>query len=152
MSNQISFYVAESENHLKSALQNARLYQKPRIKMLILIVQGIYSTQELAKKTKCNRDSIRKWKNLYCANGFDALLADERGGKTFGALTEEDNKKINRKLSHPDTQFLTYKELANWINDTFELKLTYSNLNAYIKRHFATKFKPGRKKKLKRAA
>lgn len=143
-----SFTVLESEYHLKSMLQTARLFQKPRIKMLLLLVRGVISTTELAKRTKCNRDSIRNWKKIYLERGIEGLYADERGGKTFGAISDENKAIIKKKLAHPATSFASYKALAEWINQRFDLNLSYSNLNAYIKRHFSDKFKPRKKKKL----
>ena len=72
--------VTETRESLTKLLGKSTSATKPRIKMLLAIVDGIISTQELVIKTKANRDSIRNWKNSYQAGGLQQLLKDNRGG------------------------------------------------------------------------
>jgi len=113
--------------------------------MLLSIVNGITSTNELVFKTKSNRDSIRKWKNTYRSNGLDGLLQEGRGGKRHGALNEDQKKELQKKLTNPKGGFTSYKQAAEWINKTFEVEMNYHAVNMYLKRNFGTKLKVGRK-------
>lgn len=118
---------------------------KPRIKMLLAILGGITSTQELVIKTKSNRDSIRNWKNTYREHGIEGLLGETRGRKQPGAIGTKEKLQLEQKLSDPKGGFTSYKQAMDWINNTFGLQMEYHAVNKYLKRTFGTKLKVGRK-------
>ena len=113
--------------------------------MLLAIVGGITSTNDLAHKTKCNRDSIRKWKNIYRSKGLEGLLAEGRGGNRPSALDDKQKEELKMKLSNPKGGFTSYKQATEWINKTFDVDMNYHAVNMYLKRSFGTKLKVGRK-------
>lgn len=137
--------VKETSEQLSKLLAASSSSVKPRIKMLIAITNGINATNELALKTKANRDSIRNWKNLYCIKGIEGLLKEGRGGKRHGGLNEGQNAMLQKKLSEPKGGFTSYKQATNWINATFDVEMGYQAVNKYLKRNFKTKLKVGRK-------
>lgn len=137
--------VTESIDDLVKLLTRCSTSAKPRIKMLLAIISGITSTNELAHKTKSNRDSIRKWKNTYRSKGLEGLLAEGRGGNRPGALNNEQKGELEKKLSNPKGGFTSYKQAADWINTTFGVDMNYHAVNMYLKRNFGTKLKVGRK-------
>lgn len=140
-----SIAVTESVEQLTKLLGSSSPSTKPRIKMLLAIVNGITATNELAHKTKANRDSIRNWKNIYRSAGLDGLLKESRGGKRHGALDEQQKAKLQKKLSEPKGGFTSYKQATEWINATFGVSMNYHAVNMYLKRNFGTKLKVGRK-------
>jgi transposase len=137
--------VKETSEELKLLLQKSTTSAKPRIKMLLAILNGIISTQDLVLKTKSNRDSIRNWKNTYRNEGIEGLLGESRGRKTPGAITPEVKLQIKERLSNPKGGFTSYKQAGEWINTTFGLEMEYHAVNKYLKRNFGTKLKVGRK-------
>ncbi len=137
--------VKESATELAKLIANSTPAIKPRLKMLLAIVNGITSYNELIAKTKSNRESIRQWKNIYSRNGIGGLLEDNRGGKRHGAINEKQKVELRKKLSDPKGGFTSYKQAAAWINKTFELEMNYHAVNMYLKRNFGTKLKVGRK-------
>ena len=142
--------VKETSEELSSMIKKASSYAKPRLKMLLAISEGITSTQDLVDKTKANRDSIRNWKNTYRATGLNGLLNDKRGGNNPSAMSTEQKQQLSAKLSEPKEAFTSYKEAANWINETFNLQMNYHAVNKYLKRNFGTKLKVGRKTHIKK--
>jgi len=80
---------------------------KPRVKMLMSIQEGIVSTQELVKKTKCNRNSIAGWKKIYQEYGIGILLEENHGGNREAAIKEEHKIQLKQKLSEPKEGFTT---------------------------------------------
>ena len=140
-----SITVKESAEQLNKLISNSTSSTKPRLKMLLAIANGIISTNELVFKTKSNRDSIRKWKNIYRSKGLEALLQEGRGGKRHGALDEKQKAELQKKLAHPKGGFTSYKQAADWINKTFGVEMSYHAVNMYLKRNFGTKLKVGRK-------
>lgn len=137
--------VKESKEELTSLLSKSTVATKPRLKMLLAIVDGITSTQELVFKTKANRDSIRNWKNTYRDKGIKGLLGETRGRKQPGAIGPKEKLQLQKKLSDPKGGFTSYKQAMDWINKTFDLQMEYQAVNKYLKRNFGTKLKVGRK-------
>lgn len=137
--------VKETPEELKLLLQKATVSTKPRIKMLLAVLNGITSTQDLVLKTKANRDSIRNWKNIYRSQGIKGLLGENRGGKNPGAIGPEVKLQLKEKLSNPKGGFTSYKQAVDWINTTFGLEMEYHAVNKYLKRNFGAKLKVGRK-------
>ena len=113
--------------------------------MLLAIVNGITSTQQLVLKTKANRNSIAIWKNVYSEQGIDGLLQEARGGRRPSAISAGQKLQLEQKLSDPKGGFTSYKQAMDWINQTFGLQMEYHAVNKYLKRNFGTKLKVGRK-------
>ena len=137
--------VKETFEDLSSLLKKSTDSIKPRIKMLLAIVHGTTSTQELSLKVKVNRNSIGNWKSIYRQKGIGGLLEDERGGKRPAAINAKQKLQLHQKLSDPKGGFASYKEAMEWINKTFGLEMEYHAVNKYLKRNFKTKLKVGRK-------
>ena len=137
--------VKETPEELKLLLQKATVSTKPRIKMLLAVLNSITSTQDLVLKTKANRDSIRNWKNIYRSQGIKGLLGENRGRKNPGAIGPEVKLQLKEKLSNPKGGFTSYKQAVDWINTTFGLEMEYHAVNKYLKRNFGAKLKVGRK-------
>jgi transposase len=140
-----SITVKETAEELSKLLNKSTPSVKPRIKMLLAIVNGITATSELSHKTKANRNSILNWKNIYRSSGLDGLLKEGRGGKRRGALDEQQKSKLQKRLSDPKSGFTSYKQATEWINATFGVEMNYHAVNMYLKRNFGTKLKVGRK-------
>ena len=139
-----SITVREPAEQLTILLGTSSPSIKPRIKMLLAIINGTTATNELAHKTKANRDSIRNWKNIYRSAGLNGLLKEGRGGKRHGALDEQQKAKLEKKLSDPKDGFTSYKQATEWINATFGVAMNYHAVNMYLKRNFGTKLKVAR--------
>ena len=137
--------VKETPVELTKLLNKSAHSVKPRIKMLLAITQGIVSTQELVGKVKANRNSILNWKNAYQLNGLQGLLEESRGGTRPSAINEKQKTQLQQKLSNPKSGFTSYTQAVDWINETFGLQMNYHAVNKYLKRHFGTKLKVGRK-------
>jgi len=113
--------------------------------MLLAILDGVTSTQDLVSKTKANRDSIRNWKNTYRDEGIEGLIGETRGRKQPGAIGPKEKLQLQKKLSDTKGGFTSYKQAKDWINKTFGLEMEYHAVNKYLKRNFGTKLKVGRK-------
>ena len=137
--------VTETAEELIRMIGKSTSSTKPRLKMLLGIVNGTTSTNELAHKTKSNRDSIRNWKNTYRTKGLAGLISEGRGGNRQGALNDQQKIELEKKLSDPKGNFTSYKQATEWINATFGVEMNYHAVNMYLKRNFGTKLKVGRK-------
>jgi len=141
----LTITVKESKEDLMTLLRKSSIATKPRIKMLLAILDGVTSTQDLVSKTKANRDSIRNWKNTYRDEGIEGLIGETRGRKQPGAIGPKEKLQLQKKLSDTKGGFTSYKQAKDWINKTFGLEMEYHAVNKYLKRNFGTKLKVGRK-------
>lgn len=142
--------VKESVEELQKLIKKSDLKFRPRLKMLFHIASGITSTEELVIKAKANRNSISTWKKRYLKGGIELLLSDKRGGNNPSSISSEQKLAIYEKLSNPIETFTSYKQAAEWINDTFSVQMSYHAVNQYLKRSFGTKLKVGRKSHVKK--
>lgn len=130
---------------LRPLLKSASYLQKPRVKLLLLMQGGIVATQTLAAKLKVSDNCIGKWKNRYQLDGLNGLLKERRRGNRTGGITAAIHTQIKARLCNPKTGFTSYKQAQGWINQTFGLQMQYHVVNKYLKYHFHTKLKVGRK-------
>jgi transposase len=137
--------VHETEEALRHLLKGVSIAARPRLKMLLLLHKGILSSKELAAKVGASTDSIANWKQRYKAKGLKALLKENRGGHKTGAISKEVHSLIEQRLGDHKGGFTSYTEAVTWINETFKLSMKYQAVNKYLKYHFDTKLKVGRK-------
>ena len=146
MAKLLTIEVKESVWELTKLQKRSGSAVSPRIEMLLSILSGVQSTQDLAKKTKSNRDSIRNWKNTYVKEGLTGLVADNRrGGNRKASLGAAQKQQLLAKLSDPKQGFTSYKAATEWINEYLKVGMKYHAVNKYLKRNFKTKLKVGRK-------
>jgi transposase len=145
MSIRVAITVNETAEELKKHLGKASLHQRPRIKMLLLILKGESSTSGLAAATGANTDSIANWKKKYNSGGLDALLHDARGGDFRSGLTDDQKERIRQKVFEPTDALTSYKQAQTWLKETLEVEKNYHAVNKYLKRNFGVKLKVGRK-------
>lgn len=137
--------VREDKETLQKYLRRASVSSKCRLKMLLWIKKGMHSTQQLAAKLGVCRNCIAVWKKLYQREGVGALLQEKRGGHKQGGISKDHHVLIEAKLREVKGGFTSYKQAQAWINERFGLQMKYDAVNKYLKHHFHTKLKTGRK-------
>lgn len=137
--------IQEKDEDLQALLKRSSPINKPRIKLLLLMQQGLVSTQTLAAKLKVSDTCIGKWKKRYQREGLEGLLKERRGSNRKGAITAAIHQQIKERLCDPKAGFTSYKQAQAWINATFGLSMKYHAVNKYLKYHFHTRLKVGRK-------
>ena len=137
--------VKERAEELRHWLKGASLAARPRLKMLLLIQKDVLRSSALAAKVGVSTASIAAWKQHYKAAGLQALLQENRGSHKIGAINRQAHRLIEKRLAAPKGGFTSYKEAVAWINATFKLCMKYHAVNKYLKYHFHTKLKVGRK-------
>ncbi len=86
--------IKENKKTLAALLRWSTQASKPRIKMLLAILRGVTSTQDLVHETRSNRDTIRNWKSTYTRQGITGLIEETRGRKK--SITVEKDKLVLR--------------------------------------------------------
>lgn len=137
--------IREPMEELQRLYKRSSSIIKLRLKLLLLIQQGVVATQVLAAKLKVSDNCIGKWKKRYQQEGLEGLLKERRGGNRKGAIGAAIHQQIKKRLSDPKAGLTSYKQAQAWINATFGLSMKYHAVNKYLKYHFHSKLKVGRK-------
>ena len=118
--------------------------------MLLLIVGGQTSSQDLAAKTGVSRNTIANWKRSYSEGGIEQLTSDLRGGDFKSNISAADKNKIEKKLSDPKKAFTSFTQAQAWLKEELGIDKNYHAVNKYLKRNFGAKLKVGRKSHVKK--
>lgn len=154
MSLPLSIHIKESINDLRRLQRKHGELIGKRLQVLIEIKRheskGGISKRELSKITGVNHNSIVKWRKQYLEHGLDILLKHGRKGFKPSIITQEEHHLLEAKLSDPTNGLQGYKELLQWVEETFGKQMKYTTLYEYVKRHFKTKIKVARKSHIKK--
>jgi len=146
----VELSIIESSEDLKKLLSKAPIHHRPRLKMLVLISQGIHLNATLAAKTGAGLRSIVRWKQTYSSNGLEGLLSDKRGGDYRSSIDEAGKAKLEAKLSDPKGAFTSFGQAQAWIKEELNVDMNYHAVNKYLKRNFGASLKVGRKSHVKK--
>lgn len=142
----VKLSIQEHAEDLKKRYRKASNHQRPRLKMLLLILsEDIDINSALAAKTGASLRSIQRWKKAYAAGGLDGLLSDKRGGDHRSSISAEAKEQLWTKLSEPKGAFTSFGQAQAWIKEYLGVEMNYHAVNKYLKRNFGAKLKVGRK-------
>jgi transposase len=150
MAKSVVVTVKENISDLKGLYGKAPIHLRPRYKMLLLIVGGQTSSQDLAAKTGVSRNTIANWKRSYSEGGIEQLTSDLRGGDFKSNISAADKNKIEKKLSDPKKAFTSFTQAQAWLKEELGIDKNYHAVNKYLKRNFGAKLKVGRKSHVKK--
>lgn len=124
-------------------------------RLLVLIVIKMHESTGISKnalslQTGVNHNSIVKWRKMYQEGGIEKLIVHGRKGPKSKLFTAEEHEQLSSHLHNPSNGINGYKELLAWVNRTMNKQLKYSTLVGYVKKHFGTKIKVGRKSHIKK--
>ena len=142
--------VSEDILFLKRAIKVGSSSFRCRIKMLLLIHSGVHNNTSLAHKAGSGVRSIVRWKQIYLLGGYEALIADNRGGDRKSNIDSATKQRIKEKLSEAQCAFTSYKQAQEWISEELQIDKQYHAVYQYLRRNFGTKLKVGRKSHIKK--
>jgi len=146
MAKALQFPIKEKLEKLQQLKRQSPVHIRPRIQMLILLKQEkSLSKIALSERLGVDPNSIQSWRMQYRKEGIGKLLADNRGGNRKSRIDAKTHQTIRKRLSNPKGALKSYKELCQWVEDRFGLKVPYSTLNGYVKRTMGAGLKVARK-------
>ena len=138
--------VAESAAELKQLYKQVTPTKQKRIQLLLLIKKGQHQSKDsLALALGISGQSVHTWRTNYKKGGLPLLLASQRGGFKQAAIPLKVKEQLDKRLSSPVEGFTSYKQVQQWLKESFGIEMKYSALYQFLKRHFGVKLKVGRK-------
>ncbi len=121
-----------------------------RIQMLILIKQGTYCyLTEVSKALSRHIRTVHNWVTMYRDKGIEGLLGFERGGNRKAVIQGDMYEELKLMLADPTNQITSYVELHQWLKDK-GVEIKYKAMYKFVRAHFKTKLKVGRKSNIKK--
>lgn len=143
--------ITESVEELKSLMgQCSQVYQKQRLSMLYLLRSGqAKNRKQVADLLGVHRTTIGNWLLSYETGGLEKLLERRYPPGAVPALTEEQRELLRAELREPDG-FSSYKEIQQYISDTFGVNMKYNAVYALVHDKWKAKLKVPRKSHIKK--
>ena len=143
--------VKESDNELKQLYKQLSPSKQKRIQLLLLLKKGKHQSKDsLALALGVSGQSVHTWRRNYLKGGLPLLLQDQRGGFKQATIPLTIKEQLDKRLSSPTDGFTSYKQVQQWLKDTFGIEMKYSALYQFLKRHFHVKLKVGRKSHIRK--
>ena len=144
--------IHESVEELKSLMgQATQVHQKQRLSMLYLLRSGqAKNRKQVAELLGLHRTTKGSWLSSYETGGLEKLLEHRYPPGRVPVLTEEQRTSLRAVLLKPQG-FSSYKEIQQYIADTFGVSMKYSAVYALAHDKWKAKLKVPRKSHIKNA-
>ena len=138
--------VKESDSELKQLYKQVTPTKQKRLQLLLLMKKGKHQSKDsLAYALGVSGQSVHTWRRNYLKGGLSLLLEDNRGGFKAATILPTVKQQLDKRLSSPTHGFISYKQVQQWLKETFGIEMKYSALYQFLKRHFGVKLKVARK-------
>lgn len=150
MARQLIVAIAESAESLEQQLKHSRTAsQKERLQMLWWLKTGqITQHQTLAKRLGRDGSTVTRWLQKYRQGGLSELLALKSAPGKSPHLSLEVIAGLQKRLEQPPG-FKSYGEIVEWLNETYQLNLTYPTVYHWVHYRLKAKLKVPRPKSAK---
>jgi transposase len=150
MARQLIVAIAESAESLEKQLKHSRTAsQKERLQMLWWLKTGqITQHQTLAKRLGRDGSTVTRWLQKYRQGGLSELLTVKNAPGKSPHLSEDAIAGLQKRLEQPPG-FKSYGEIVEWLNQTYQLNLTYPTVYHWVHYRLKAKLKVPRPKSAK---
>jgi transposase len=142
MARQLILVIAESAEILEQQLKNSRTAShKERLQMLWWLKTGqVTQHQTLAERLGRDRSTVTRWLQKYRQGGLSELLALKSAPGKSPHLSSEALARLQERLRQPPG-FKSYGEIVEWLNQTYQLNLTYPTVYNWVRYRLKAKLK-----------
>ena len=122
-----------------------------QLNALILIKSGQYGTlEEVASHLGISHRTLHRWLKRYREDGLERLLSPLTRNKPSKIITPEIHRALEQRLISKDNPFSGYVEVQQWLENTYQVKIGYKWLWAYMTTKMNSKLKVPRKVNVKK--
>ncbi|MEG4801441.1 helix-turn-helix domain-containing protein [Microcoleus sp. ARI1-B5] len=130
-----------TSEELKTILEQQRtLTNRSKIQALYWLKAGYsQSLTDVAKRLGVHRITVHRWLKQYSAGGLQELLKIRQATGRPRVIPSAVIAGIAEKLSEDSCEFKSYKEIAAWVEDNYQVSVKYQTLHKQL--HYRMKAK-----------
>ncbi|MEG4805673.1 helix-turn-helix domain-containing protein [Microcoleus sp. ARI1-B5] len=122
------------------------LTNKQKVQALYLLKSGLsQSITEVAKLWRVHRITVQRWLKQYNEGGMSALLKHDRSSGRPRVIPSEVIAGISIKINAESCEFKSYKEIAAWVEDNYQVSVKYQTLHKQLYYRMKAKLKVPRR-------
>ena len=147
-----TFTIKESLEELEAFKARVTDYQSSQqLNALILIKSDQYDTLDnVSSHLGVHYATLQRWLKRYKEKGIEQLLLPLTRNKPSKFITPEIHKALEARLHQSDNPFSGYVEVQQWLLDTYQVKIGYKWLWAYMRTKMNSRLKVPRKTNIKK--
>ena len=147
-----AFAIKESLEVLKQYKARVTDYQSSqRLMALMLIKSEQYDTlDKVSTHLGIHYATLQRWLKRYREHGIDQLLLPLTRNKPSKIITPEIHMALEARLQQSNSPFSGYVEVQQWLWDTYQVKVGYKWLWAYMRTKMGSRLKVPRKTNVKK--
>jgi transposase len=137
---------------LKIILSEQRtITNRQKIQALYWLKSGSsQSLTDVAERLGVHRITVHRWLEQYSVGGLPELLKMRKSTGRPRVIPRDVIVGISNKLSEESCEFKTYKEIATWIEENYQISVKYQTLHKQLHYRMKAKLKGPRRSSLKK--
>jgi putative transposase len=127
-------------------LQQRTVTNRQKVQALYLLKSGLgQSATDVAELLGVHRITVQRWLKQYNEGGISSLLKLRRSTGRPRVITSEVIAGISAKISEESCEFNSYKEIAPWVEDNYQVSVKYQTLHKQLHYRMKAKLKVPRR-------
>jgi len=115
---------------------------RQKVQALYLLKSGLsQSITEVAELLWVHRITVQRWLKQYSDGGLPLLLKQRRSSGRPRVISSEVIAGISTKISAESCEFKSYKEIAEWVEDNYQVSVKYQTLHKQLYYRMKAKLK-----------
>jgi len=134
-------------SELKIIMQRQRtITNRQKVQALYLLKSGSsQSITDVAELLGVHRITVQRWLKQYSNGGLSELLKLRRSTGRPRVIPQEVIAGISTKISEETCEFKSYKEIAGWVEDNYQVSVKYQTLHKQLRYRMKAKLKVPRR-------
>jgi len=139
--------IEDTVTELKIIMSQQRtVTNRQKVQALYLLKSGLsQSITDVAEVLRVHSITVQRWFKQYSEGGLSSLL---KLGQLTGkprALSSEIIAGISTKINSDSCEFKSYKEIATWVEENYQVSVKYQTLHKQIRYRMKAKLKVPRR-------
>jgi putative transposase len=126
--------IEATTTELKIIMARARtVINRQKVQALYLLKSGSsQSITDVAELWRVHRITVERWLKQYNDGGLSSLLKLRRSTGRPRVIPSEVIEGISRKISEESCEFKSYKEIAGWVENNYQVSVKYQTLHKQL--------------------
>jgi putative transposase len=103
------------------------------------------SITDVSEVLGVHRITVQRWLKQYSEGGIPSLLKQRQSSGRPRVISSEVIAGISAKISEETCEFKSYKEIARWVEENYQVSIKYQTLHKQIRYRMKAKLKVPRR-------